>query len=131
MAKNKWKLDPLAGLTKKQLGELPDQYLNRDGLLERAALEDCNIFDIRTIAAEAGYEPRYFRDVVLCHQSSPFHMHAISAEKADGSKGRTLLYATHIDSARAGGEQFRAQSLSRQTGYEPAGSIAFPVKWSR
>jgi len=129
MAKNRWKRDPLTGLTRKQLEDLPGRYVTRDGLFNCAALPDCNLYDVRTIAAEANYDARYFRDVVLTHSGSPFHVHKISAENADGSKGRILVYATHTDSAHAGREQFRAATMARQTGYEPP-PMTLPVKWS-
>ncbi len=110
---------PLTGLamTRKArdgLNKLPEEVLNDDGTFDASAFGDCNLFDVRSIAAAAGYrDSRYFIAKVLTNPTSPFHAHPVNAEN-----GRTLTYATHANSAWWGGKQFRAAKLAAQIGPE-------------
>ena len=65
-------------------------------------LADCDVFNISSAAALAGYKhPQRFRDVAL---SDPvFHRHEVR-----DPEGRLVTIATHSNSAAAYGEQLRA-----------------------
>jgi len=114
MAKNRWKRDPTTGLTKTEMSRVPEESLTDDGRVDMRAYLDCNIVKPQDFADAAGYkDARYFIDMVLTDPSSPFHAHQLK-----DVNGKTLRYLTHIDSARAGGERIRRETLARQTGYD-------------
>jgi len=118
MAKGRWLRCPV---TEIPLGRLPDQYQKADGSFDTSSFPDCNIFNIRSFAAAAGYrDPRYFRDVVLTDPSSPFHAHKLYGFTEKGAQV-VVGFFTHVDSAQWGGEQHRENTLARQLAPEALG----------
>ena len=110
MAKSAWAKDWLTGLSRKKMKALREDLLRNDGALSPDAFPNCDLFDVRSIAAAAGYaDPYYFETRVLTDPSSPFHAHPLTTEA-----GKTIGYATHTNSARAGGEAFRALTDQRR-----------------
>jgi hypothetical protein len=128
MSKGRWIRCPITGLTKTQLDQLPDEYLNREGRFNILALPDCNVFDVRTIAAVAGWkEHRYFSGEVLGSPSSSLNTHKVRSD----INGSVLLHATHMNSADWGGRAYRAEILATQTGYRSDHPTLFEMRSCR
>lgn len=118
---------PMTGKARNSLVRLPDDLQTTDGQFKPEAFSGCNLFNVRSFAAAAGYgDVRHFVEKVLTDPSSPFHAHPIATET-----GRIVGYATHTTSAEWGGRQHRQKTLAVQTGYErESPSRTFPVKQS-
>lgn len=118
---------PMTPKSRDSLSKLPEKFLKDDGTFNAATLGDCNLFDIRSIAAAAGYrDVRYFIAKVFADPSSPFHAHPINCDET----GRVMLYATHSNSADWGGREFRAKTLAVQTGVGDIGPLKLPpFRW--
>lgn len=109
MSKGRWKRDPLTGITLAKLADADECYLTDDGNANIAGLEDCNVFCVNSIAALCGFEDvRHFRDKVLIDPNCPIHVHTIALTAAESTSVVATIYATHTNSARAGGESWHA-----------------------
>lgn len=126
MSKESWKRDPRTGLPVSVFDRCDLRYVDDRGQFDVARYPDCNVFNVASLAARAGFrDPRHFRDKVLLHSQSPFHVHRI--EVRDDMDGRYLatVFATHANSAEAGGKMWQAmkreEARSRAT-ISPASS---------
>lgn len=106
MSRDKWKRDPLTGISVKKLRST--DYANHYGEFKAHEFSGCNLFDVRSIAHAAGLSrPDNFKRA-LTDTSSHFHLHALKDDD-----GKVLSYATHVDSAFAGGESYRQAAKAR------------------
>lgn len=115
MSKAPWKRCPITGLPVRQI---PEEYLTASGEFDVSSFPGCNLFDDRSIAAEAGFGMRVdnwkARGLAPC--SSYWHLIPIVDD------GAVLTYATHTNSAQAGGLAYRKDAKARQlTGKRKAG----------
>jgi hypothetical protein len=83
--------------------------IGSDGNVDLSRWLDADIFDVNSFAAAAGFrDARYFVAHVLYHPKTPFQYYPITL--VDAVSGHDLLttYATHQNSAAAGGEVWRS-----------------------
>jgi len=102
---------PWTGERKAVIDNLDEPYKAQDGGFNPNAFPGSNLFDIRSIAAAAGFkEWRNFRDYVLTDTGSWWHAHkhTFTVYRPDGGTERAVIYATATNSAVAGGEMYRA-----------------------
>ena len=100
---------PWTGLSRRQLDDLGEPAKGPDGKFNPQAWPGCNIFNPNSMAAAAGFkEPSYFRDKVL-GTSSLFHLfqHHDYEVTDDGCEKPFTVYATHVNSLKAGGDAWR------------------------
>lgn len=78
-----------------------------DGDINPSRLPDCDLFNVSSIAAVAGFaDPRYFAQVVLRKPQTLFHYRTEILRDEDGREvGR--VFATHANSAEVGGKALR------------------------
>ena len=130
MSKGPWKLCPWIGISMATLERSEPEVLTDDGEFDRDLLLDCDLFDIRSIAAAAGCRNfAYFRDVILTDPSSPFHMRRIVLRDSKTARREGDIFATHTDSAGWGGDQWRARQrqAARERALEPISKVLFDV----
>lgn len=102
MSKGEWRRDRLTGLPVALVARCDERHLDDAGRIDVSSWSDCDLFDIRSIAAVAGYADwRYFETVVLEGTDQPFHVHRIPLYSIDGDWLATFI-ATHTNSAQAG-----------------------------
>jgi hypothetical protein len=90
-----------------------DEYLDAEGNFDRGLLPDCNLFDVRSIAAVCGFRDRaYFRDIVLPHPDCPIHVHRIVLRDQKTGNRVEVVYATHQNSADFGGQMWREMTTN-------------------
>lgn len=107
MSKQKWIRCPVTDLP---ISQIPDKYLTHAGAFDTRSYSDCNLFEMRSIAAAAGYQDwRYFRDVVVTGTHSHFHFYQVH-----DNNGRLVTVATRTTSAEHGGKVHRAETLAAQ-----------------
>ena len=103
MARGPWVRCPWTGISKRKLKQIGETFLYDEGGFNPETYPDCDIFDVRSFAAAAGYKDvPHFVTTVVTDQSSPFHARQIRTES-----GRLLSLATDTTSAEAGGIAFR------------------------
>lgn len=108
MAKAPWKRDAVSGLPIKRLDGLDRPFLVSSGGINPSAFRgddgvQCDVFNVKSMAALAGYTPVYFENVVL--RDPLFHTVPIKT-----LTGKTIGYATRAESAMIGGEMIRART---------------------
>ncbi len=105
MSNSSWKCCPYTGLPLVRLERGSDVPITADGFFDRSRFTDSNLFCVSSIAAVCGFkDTAYFRDRVLQDPDCPIHFHKIVV--VDERTGRRIgeVYATHQNSAVAGGE---------------------------
>ena len=111
MSKGPQKRCPWTGERKAVIDYLDDNFLTSDGSFNPDVYRDCDVFDIRSFAAAAGFRDwGYFRDQILTNAGSHWHVHrhSFTVYRPDEGTERAEIYATHSNSAAAGGENYRA-----------------------
>ena len=101
---------PYTGLNKRMLDDLYEPAKGRDGKFNPAAFPGCNIYNVRSMSAAAGFKgPDYFLKNILLSTSSLFHVveYPFDWVDDDGEVHWDTIYATHTDSAEAGGKAWR------------------------
>ena len=88
-----------------RLADVSEDLLLDDGSLDPEKFPDCDLFNVNTIAAVAGYSPEWFEKEVVTDPSSPFHL-----QKIQNAQGNTISWATHANSAEWGGTEFRKET---------------------
>lgn len=118
MSKGKQIRCAITGERKSVIDDFDELYRKADGTFDPSVDSDCNLFNVRSIAAAAGYSDwRYFRDNLLTGTSSTWHVRKIPftvVRSADGQKERVIVYATHSDSAEAGGKLYREHQTKQR-----------------
>ena len=102
---------PWTGERKAVIDCLEEPYIGPDGKFDREAFPGCDLTDIRSISAEAGFKDwKYFRDKAITNAGSFWHVHKHTFEvhRDDGSTKLATIYGTVSNSAAAGGELYRA-----------------------
>ena len=105
MSNGSWKCCPYTGLPRVRLERGSDVSVTADGFFDTSRFTDSNLFCVASIAAVCGFkDTAYFRDRVLQDPDCPIHFHKIVV--VDERTGRRIgeVYATHQNSAVAGGE---------------------------
>ena len=128
MSKGPWRRDALTGLPMTLVARCDERHLNDAGHIDVSSWSDCNLFDVRSIAAAAGYADwRYFKRVVLKRSDQPFHVHRIALYDADGRR-LAVVIGTHTNSAQAGRvalDDHKREQASWAAGWpEQHGSVA-------
>ena len=105
MSKGPWKRCQTTGI---RIALLPDRY-KVGGDFDRSQFPDCDLFDLRTIAAAAGL-PRVddFKRRVMTDPTSPIHLWPIYDDFG------VLGWATATNSAEQGGRNYRSAASARQ-----------------
>ena len=115
MSKGPWKdVCSLSGFSVKHLDNcnLPDHLQTLEGGIDPSYFFDSDIFNINTLAFEAGFvDTQDFKKRIL--PSSIWHAHQVQMRDDDG-KLLGVLLATHVNSARAGGEIWRNKVKAEQ-----------------
>jgi len=102
MSKGPWKKCPLTGVSLAKLSR-SDAPLTEEGNFDPAFWPDCNVFDIRSIAAHCGFaDVAHFENVVLRTSGCPIHFRSVGSPTE-------RIYGTHTSSAQAGGETWRSE----------------------
>ena len=117
MSRGPWKRDPLTGIPLATLAQLDEAQLAADGSLNIELPSDCNLFCVNSIAALCGFrDAGYFRDEVLTRLDCPIRVRMIELTTAESRRVVATIYATHTNSALAGGEKWHAvvQAAVRQ-----------------
>lgn len=114
MSKGKWPRELVTGILEK---DLPDKYLNMDGVFDTSSYSDSDLLGDRNIAAALGLRPDKFQEMISS-PGSHFHAHQINAENRTvigdiAHAGRVIGHITHTDSAQAGMESYRDAARER------------------
>lgn len=109
MARGPWGKCPLTGISKRKLStQVGETILCDDEVINPEVFPDCDIFDVRSFTAAAGYKDvAYFVDVVL--QDSACHAIPVRTES-----GRSLGFATNTISAEAGGKAYKKKTDAKR-----------------
>jgi hypothetical protein len=116
VSKGPWNVCSISGFSIALLNraDLPDSLVTFEtGGIDPSHYPDCNIFNVNTLAFEAGFaDTRDFMRRAL--PSSVWHAHKYELRDC-GGKFLGTLFATHVDSARAGGEIWRNRIKAEQS----------------
>ncbi len=109
MSNSSWKCCPYTGLPLVRLERGSDVSVSADGFFDTSRFPDSNLFCVSSIAAVCGFkDTAYFRDRVLQDPDCPIDFHKMAV--IDERTGRRIgeIYATHQNSAVAGGEMWHS-----------------------
>jgi hypothetical protein len=107
MSKGPWKRCPYTGMSMALMCRAKEGFLDWEGFFDYTPLPDCNLFDVRSFAAAAGFETkRHFVDYVLSCEGTPFHFYRLSITDDEGHQ-LFDVFATHVNSAQVGGQFWR------------------------
>ena len=108
MSTGSWLRDQRTGIKASLLDRCDKKLIGSDGNVDVSLWPDSDMFDVTSFAAAAGFsDTRYFVTYVLNHPQTPFHCHKVFLTDAISGGKLATLYATHQDSAVAGGEMWR------------------------
>ena len=113
MSRGKWRRCPATGISLARLEKVSEEYLTPDGHFDPRRLPDCDLFDVRSVAAACGFRNwRYFQTRVLVHPECPIHVHRLRL--ADDETGQFVaeIVATHQNSAVDGGAMWRETQVA-------------------
>ena len=110
MSKGPWNCCPYTGLPLVRLERGSDVPTTPEGFFDTNRYPDSNLFSVASISAAGGFKDvAYFRDHVLKDPDCPIHFNKMVV--VDESNGRRIgeIYATHQNSADAGGEMWHSR----------------------
>jgi hypothetical protein len=110
MSNGSWKCCPYTGLPRVRLERGSDVPVTLEGFFDTSRFPGSNLFCVASIAAVCGFKDvAYFRDHVLQDPDCPIHFHKMAV--VDERTGRRIgeIYATHQNSAVAGGEMWHSE----------------------
>jgi hypothetical protein len=104
MSKGSWQQCPYTGMPRSILDRTSDDQTTNNGYFRTNQLPDCNLFDVRSIAAACGYrDHEYFRRFVLTHPNCPIHVQRVPLVDDETDTRLGEIIATHQNSADYGG----------------------------
>jgi hypothetical protein len=118
MSRGQWKKCSNTGIPLHVMVRAAEEFLTFEGEFDPGQLGRCDLFDVRSISAAAGFKDhRYFSKTVLRHPESPFHTQQVELSDERGNDLATVI-ATHTNSAEFGGKMWR--ELQRKHAVERA-----------
>ena len=104
MSRGKWQRCPYTGRPLRILSRANEEALTWEGYFDRSNVPDCDLFDVRSIAAVCGFrDVAYFVGHVLPHQDCRIHIHRVPLLDAETGELIVEVVATHTTSAQVGG----------------------------
>ena len=109
MSRGPWKRCPKTGLSLARLSRVSEDYLTLEGNFHPGRFSDCDLFDVRSIAAVCGFRDwAYFRDRVLTRSDCPIHIRKVELRDQDTGQLIAKVLGTHHNSAEVGGRMWHA-----------------------
>ncbi len=105
MSKGSWNCCPYTGLPLNRLERGSNVPVTPEGFFDTSRFPDSNLFCVASIAAVCGFKDvAYFRHHVLKDPECPIHVHKLALIDESNARRIGEIYATHQNSAYAGGE---------------------------
>ena len=109
VSKSAWQRCPWSGISLVRLSR-SNAPLTGEGYFDGSSLQDCDVFNISSIAALCGFlNVAHFRDVVLADSDCPIHFRKLALSDDEELRRNGYIYATHTTSAMAGGKMWHLQ----------------------